>query len=75
MTDPDDHIQDLPPNRAGKGGRPKCGVSGANVRQLRDQGRSWRQIAEALRIGTATAMRLYQLDTVPKPSQNPGGGG
>ena len=75
MTAPDDQIQELPPNRANKSGRPKCGASGADVRQQRNQGRSWRHIAEALRIGTATAMRLYQLDTVPKPFQNSGGGG
>jgi len=53
-----------------KSGRPKCNVSAAEVRQLRDQGQSWRQIARALNIGTATAMRLCRLDAVPKPSQN-----
>ena len=59
--------------RAHKSGRPRCGVSGAEVRKLLDEGLSWRQIARALNIGTATAMRLSRLDPVPNPSQNPGG--
>jgi DNA invertase Pin-like site-specific DNA recombinase len=54
-----------------KGGRPRCPVSGAEVRELRDQGQSWRQVARVLNIGTATAMRLFVLGAVPKPSQNP----
>jgi DNA invertase Pin-like site-specific DNA recombinase len=59
--------------RANTGGRPKCDVRGADVMRLRDQGASWRQIAKAFNIGTATAMRLYRLVAVPNPSQNPGG--
>jgi DNA invertase Pin-like site-specific DNA recombinase len=57
-----------------KGGRPKCGVNGAEVVKLRSQGMSWRKIAKALRIGTATAIRLCREATVPNLSQNPGGG-
>ena len=39
-------------------GRPRVTVTSEQVRQLRSQGASWRQTAKALRIGTATAMRL-----------------
>ncbi len=61
-------------NRVCSGGRPKCGVSSAEVLKLRNEGHSWRQIAKALGIGTATAIRLWKLSTVPNVSQNPGGG-
>jgi len=56
-----------------KGGRPKCRIAGARVQVLRAQGRSWRQIARELGIGTATAMRLCRLDATGNPSQNPVG--
>jgi len=39
-------------------GRPRVTVTPQQVWQLRSQGASWRQTAKALRIGTATAMRL-----------------
>jgi hypothetical protein len=60
-------------NRANASGRPKCSVSGDEVVRRREQGGSWRQIAKDFKIGTATAMRLYRLATVPNPSQNPEG--
>jgi transposase-like protein len=40
-------------------GRPRVSITPEQVRQLRSQGASWRQIAKALGIGTATAMRLF----------------
>ena len=40
-------------------GRPRVSVTPEQVRQLKSQGASWRQIAKALSIGTATAMRLF----------------
>jgi hypothetical protein len=42
-------------------GRPKVNVSPEQVGKLRGQGVSWRKIAKALKIGTATAMRLSEL--------------
>lgn len=59
--------------RRAKGGRPRCAASGNSVRELRETGFSWRQVARTLGIGTATAIRLSRENTVPKPSQNPGG--
>lgn len=53
-----------------RGGRPRLQIDGTDVLSRRDKGQSWRQIAKELKIGTATAMRLYSLHTVPKPSQN-----
>ena len=49
-----------PPETATKNpvGRPRVSVTAEQVWQLRSQDASWRQIAKALRIGTATAMRL-----------------
>jgi hypothetical protein len=38
------------------------------VSQLRNQGSSWRQIAKALGIGTATAMRLIRLSDEARPN-------
>lgn len=58
--------------RANNGGRPRCSVSGAEVVRLRAEGNSWRQIAAALKIGTATAIRLFRQAAVPNPSQNLG---
>jgi hypothetical protein len=42
-------------------GRPRVRIKPEQVSQLRSQGASWRQIAKALGIGTATAMRLVQV--------------
>jgi len=64
------HVVEAAPAKTSKGGRPRCPVSSAEVRRLRGQGQSWRQISRTLHIGTATAMRLCRLDTVPNPSQN-----
>jgi len=52
-----------PPQTATKNtvGRPRVTVTPEQVRQLRGQGASWRQTAKALKIGTATAMRLVLL--------------
>ena len=41
------------------GGRPRVKVTPEQVKQLRDGANSWREIARALGIGTATAMRLH----------------
>src|ERR1035441_5842837 len=47
-----------------KVGRPRVGASPEDVRGLREHQRmSWRQIAAALKIGTATAIRLYATDS------------
>jgi DNA-binding NarL/FixJ family response regulator len=73
MTSAEDQARSSTAKRANKSGRPRCSVSGTEVRKLLDEGLSWRQIARALNIGTATAMRLSRLDPVPNPSQNPGG--
>ena len=45
-------------------GRNRVRVTPEQVRQLRSQGASWRQIAKALGIGTATAMRLFLSSTI-----------
>ena len=42
-------------------GRPRVGIQAEQVSQLHSQGASWREIAKALGIGTATAMRLFRL--------------
>lgn len=67
----DDLVSELGsvPSRANISGRPRCAVPPAEVLRLRSQALSWRQIAKALKIGTATAMRLSKQDTVPNPSQ------
>ena len=41
-------------------GRPRVTAKPEQVHQLRSQGVSWRRIAKALGIGTATAMRLFK---------------
>jgi transposase len=41
-------------------GRPSVTIKPEQVYQLRGQGASWRRIAKALGIGTATAMRLFR---------------
>jgi len=58
------------------GGRPHVGVEPSRVQRLREDGWSWRSIARAPGIGTATAMRLYEAPCcVPEASQNSPGGG
>ena len=49
-------------------GRPRVRIKPEDVNRLRSQGATWRQIAKTLRIGTATAMRLFKLSegTCPK---------
>jgi hypothetical protein len=41
-------------------GRPRCRPTGEEVRQIRCQGLTWRQIGKRLGVGTATAIRLYK---------------
>ena len=50
-------------------GRPRVTVPPADVKLRRDAGLSWRQLSRELGIGTATAMRLYQLAsrTIERP--------
>jgi hypothetical protein len=59
------------------GGRPRVNVTSAEVRQLREEGCSWRQIAEILGIGTATAMRRYDAErrSLEASQNSPWGGG
>jgi transposase-like protein len=49
-------------------GRPRVNVMPEQVRQLRSQGASWRQIAKTLGIGTATAMRLFLSNGGVRPN-------
>ena len=42
------------------GGRPRVSIQPQQVSQMRSEGASWREIAKALGIGTATAMRLVR---------------
>ena len=42
-------------------GRPRVTVTAEQVKELRKQGMSWRPLAKALGIGTATAMRLLNI--------------
>jgi len=54
-------------------GRPRCRISSEQVRQLRDEGMSWRGIARVLGIGSATARRLYSaISRGVKVCQNSG---
>jgi DNA invertase Pin-like site-specific DNA recombinase len=48
-------------------GRPKAVFDRANVVQLRDDGRSWREIAGMLGVGVGTVRRVHDAG-VPKPS-------
>ena len=48
-------------------GRPRAVFDRARVIELRDAGRSWRQIASTLSVGVATVCRVYDQG-VPKPS-------
>jgi hypothetical protein len=41
-------------------GRPRVAITPEQVSQLKSQEVSWRRIGKALRIGTATAMRLFK---------------
>lgn len=51
-------------------GRPSVTINPEYVGDLKSQGLSWRRIAKALRIGTATAMRLFRsIDTACPNSQ------
>jgi transposase-like protein len=45
-------------------GRPRVSATQEQVRHLWSQNASWRQIAKALGIGTATAMRLVLSKTM-----------
>ena len=49
-------------------GRPRVCVNPEDVNQMRSHGASWRQIAKALGIGTATAMRLVRFDDEARPN-------
>jgi len=48
-------------------GRPSVTTKPEQVHQLRGQGASWRRIAKALGIGTATAMRLFRSADGARP--------
>jgi len=49
---------------AGKaGGRPRVIFDHFRVVELRTQGRSWREIARALRVSEGTVRRAYQAQT------------
>jgi hypothetical protein len=53
------------------GGRPRADVNCFEVARLRQEGKSWREIAKRLGVGTATAMRSYDaVCGVTKASQN-----
>ena len=49
-------------------GRPRVDIKPEQVSHLRSQGASWRQIAKALGIGTATAMRLIRSRDKARPN-------
>ena len=51
-------------------GRPRVQVEPEHVHQLRIQERSWREIAKALTIGTASAMRLFRSSDAMGPNIN-----
>lgn len=52
-------------------GRPRCPVTCEEITKLRCAKLSWRQIARTLRIGTATAIRLYRAKSgASEASQN-----
>ena len=62
-----------PASKKHAGGRPRVKVTPAQVKQLREGAKSWRQIARALGIGTATAMRLYEASGSKNASHNSSG--
>ncbi len=49
-------------------GRPRVKITPRQVQQLRGRGASWRQIAKAFQIGTATAMRLFRTNDGVRPN-------
>jgi DNA invertase Pin-like site-specific DNA recombinase len=51
-----------------RGGRPRVTAKAEQVQQLKSQGTSWRRIAKALGIGTATAMRLLRSIDGTRPN-------
>jgi DNA invertase Pin-like site-specific DNA recombinase len=51
-----------------RGGRPRVAAKPEQVQQLKSQGTSWRRIAKALGIGTATAMRLLRSIDGTRPN-------
>ena len=51
-----------------RGGRPRVTIKPEQIHHLRIQGASWRRIAKALGIGTATAMRLFRSIAVIRPN-------
>ena len=58
------------------GGRPRVAVEASQVRQLRDEGHSWRHIAKILNTSTATVMRRYDAQRRSlEPCQNSPSGG
>jgi DNA invertase Pin-like site-specific DNA recombinase len=48
-------------------GRPRAVFDHASVVELREAGRSWREIAKALDVSTRTARRVYEQGGVAKP--------
>ena len=51
-----------------RGGRRRVTAKPEQVHQLKSQGTSWRRIAKALGIGTATAMRLLRSIDGTRPN-------
>ena len=51
-----------------RAGRPRVSIKPEEVNQLRNQGATWRQIAKALRIGNATAIRLFKSSEGARPN-------
>lgn len=51
-----------------RAGRPRVCVNPEDVNRMRSHGASWRQIAKALGIGTATAMRLVRFNDEARPN-------
>jgi predicted transcriptional regulator len=49
-------------------GRHRVRITVEQVRELRNRNASWREIAKALGIGTATAMRLFRSSDVARPN-------
>jgi len=71
----DQHKVGYAHSRSGKNlaiGRPKCVFDRPRVRELRDQGLSWRAIAKKLGISIATARRAYIWSRdLPEACQKP----
>jgi orotate phosphoribosyltransferase-like protein len=49
-------------------GRPSISINPKQVKEMRSQGLSWREIAKELQIGTATAMRLLRSIAGTRPN-------